>query len=118
MTDHETEQESEESLDSALKGVGFDGGPAGLTALVEGVVAAPEGLDPDAWLALVGESLPDGLGSRLRARKAELAAAQPPSFAATPETAGERLAALRAELASRGLGGFLVPRADEHQGPG
>src|SRR5437764_3956258 len=28
----------------------------------------------------------------------------------------ERLAALRAELARRGLDGFIVPRADEHQG--
>jgi Xaa-Pro aminopeptidase len=27
-----------------------------------------------------------------------------------------RLAALRAELASRGVHGFLIPRADEHQG--
>jgi len=34
---------------------------------------------------------------------------------ASPSTA-ERLAALRAELARRGLDGFLVPRADEHQG--
>ena len=31
-------------------------------------------------------------------------------------TAAERLAALRAELARRGLDGFLVPHADEHQG--
>ncbi len=29
---------------------------------------------------------------------------------------GARLAALRAELARRGLDGFVVPRADEHQG--
>ena len=29
---------------------------------------------------------------------------------------GERLFALRAELAKRGLAGFVVPRADEHQG--
>ena len=28
----------------------------------------------------------------------------------------ERLFALRAELAKRGLAGFVVPRADEHQG--
>src|ERR1700756_3339037 len=27
-----------------------------------------------------------------------------------------RLSALRAELASRGVDGFLIPRADEHQG--
>src|SRR5437588_3617308 len=31
-------------------------------------------------------------------------------------TSAPRLAALRAELAKRGLDGFLVPRADEHQG--
>ena len=31
-------------------------------------------------------------------------------------TCAPRLAALRAELAKRGLDGFLVPRADEHQG--
>ncbi|MFZ0695038.1 MAG: aminopeptidase P family protein [Alphaproteobacteria bacterium] len=32
------------------------------------------------------------------------------------ETSGERLFALRAELAKHGLAGFVVPRADEHQG--
>src|SRR5246500_5355437 len=31
-------------------------------------------------------------------------------------TCAPRLAALRAELAARGVDGFLVPRADEHQG--
>lgn len=33
-----------------------------------------------------------------------------------PSTGGPRLAALRTELARRGLDGFLVPRADAHQG--
>ena len=32
-----------------------------------------------------------------------------------PAHGAERLAALRAELAARGLAGFVVPRADEHQ---
>ncbi|WP_119168569.1 aminopeptidase P family protein [Algihabitans albus] len=35
---------------------------------------------------------------------------------ASPAGSAERLAALRAELDRRGLDGFLVPRADEHQG--
>ncbi len=117
MSDHETRQEGEESLDTDLKKVGFQGGSAGLRALLEGVVAAPEGLDPDAWLALVGDPpLPADLKAKLRALKADMASALPPSFAATPENAAGRLAALRAELARRGLGGFLIPRADEHQG--
>jgi Xaa-Pro aminopeptidase len=34
----------------------------------------------------------------------------------TPETGPERLAALRVEMATRGVQGFLVPRADVHQG--
>ena len=34
----------------------------------------------------------------------------------SPAGSAERLAALRAELDRRGLDGFLVPRADEHQG--
>jgi Xaa-Pro aminopeptidase len=40
------------------------------------------------------------------------------SFAATarPDQGPPRLAALRAELAARGLAGFLIPRADAHQG--
>jgi Xaa-Pro aminopeptidase len=33
-----------------------------------------------------------------------------------PAKGAERLAALRAQLAARGLDGFVVPRADEHQG--
>jgi Xaa-Pro aminopeptidase len=36
--------------------------------------------------------------------------------ATSPATGGPRLAALRAELTRRGLAGFVVPRADEHQG--
>ena len=116
MSDQIKAQEGEDSLDSELKGVGFEGGPEGLRALLEGVVAAPEALDRDAWLVLVGDPLPEALKAKLLALKAELTAALPPSFAATPESSAERLAALRAELTRRGLGGFLIPRADEHQG--
>ena len=36
--------------------------------------------------------------------------------AASPAQGTERIPLLRAELARRGLGGFVVPRADEHQG--
>src|SRR5215472_18211320 len=33
----------------------------------------------------------------------------------TPPAVATRVAALRAELKRRGLGGFVVPRADQHQ---
>jgi len=116
MFESETSQASENTLESDLKAAGFAGGHEALRDLLAGVLAAPTGLDPDAWLCLVADPMPDRLKARLIALKAEMAAALPVSVAATPKTAGERLAALRAELAKRGLGGFLVPRADEHQG--
>jgi Xaa-Pro aminopeptidase len=85
--------------------------PADLPALLAGVSAAPEGLDPDAWMALVAPEVGPELKARLR----------PLYQAARQEAAGkagiaDRLTALRAELARRGLAGFIVPRADEHQG--
>ena len=39
-----------------------------------------------------------------------------PDASSSQTAAAERLSALRAELARRGLDGFLVPHADEHQG--
>ena len=116
MSGRKTRQGRGDALGSDLKDAGFEGGIEGLRDLIAGVLAAPAGFDPDAWLVLVGDPLPDRLKARLIALKEETAAALPPSFAATPETSAGRLAALRAELARRGLGGFLVPRADEHQG--
>ncbi len=85
--------------------------PADLPALLAGVSAAPEGLDPDAWMALVAPQVGPELKAHLR----------PLYQAARQEGLGkasiaDRLQALRAELARRGLAGFIVPRADEHQG--
>jgi Xaa-Pro aminopeptidase len=85
--------------------------PGDLPALLAGVSAAPEGLDPDAWMALVAPEVGPELKAQLRplyqaARKGSPAAA----------TIADRLGALRAELARQGLVGFIVPRADEHQG--
>ncbi len=56
---------------------------------------------------------------RLEALKAHLAAGhsdgvQPEDFARMPRA--ERLMLLREKMAADGLAGFIVPRADEHQG--
>src|SRR5262249_35850421 len=92
----------------------------GLRALLAGVEAAPEASDPTAWIDLVAPEPSPALRSQLAAFRA---AALPPSESASgaarvPSKAvlGSRLAALRNELARRGLAGFVVPRADEHQG--
>lgn len=83
-----------------------------IEAIVAGVAAAPEGLDPDRWMALVavspGAELRDALRVRLdSARNADNERAERPI--------ADRLATLRSELVRCGLDGFLVPLADEHQ---
>lgn len=85
---------------------------AGLTALVEGVAAAPPGSDPDAWISLVAARPDPALVRWLRALLA-VARQRPAAAGLAP---AERLARLRQELTARRLVGFVVPRADEHQG--
>ncbi|MEX2648142.1 MAG: aminopeptidase P family N-terminal domain-containing protein, partial [Alphaproteobacteria bacterium] len=84
---------------------------AGARDLVAGVLAAPKGWDPEAWLRLVVPEPTAALMEQLLALGTLLATERRDGG----DTAG-RLAAQRAELARRGLAGFLVPLADEHQG--
>jgi Xaa-Pro aminopeptidase len=80
-------------------------------ALVAGVLAAPEGFDPDAWLDLVAPPEAADLRAVLRELKAELVSARPRPD--PPVT--ERLAALRRVLTERGVDGFILPLTDEHR---
>jgi Xaa-Pro aminopeptidase len=82
---------------------------AAVRALVAGVLAAPP---CDDWPRLVAATISPALRAQLVALLRETAAAAPSEV---PDPAA-RLAALRDELARRGVAGFLVPRADEHQG--
>ncbi|WP_448202586.1 M24 family metallopeptidase [Azospirillum sp. sgz302134] len=109
---HSTGASHDEALAQLLSRAGIPRSPAEIRDLVRGVLAAPEGVDPDAWLVLVGENLPEELATRLRALKAEMASV--PAAANTDSAA--RLAALRGMLKRRELDGFIVPRGDEHQG--
>ena len=102
----------DQHLTDALHAAGLPWTAEDVRALVAGVLAAPEGQDPDGWLVLVGEPLPEELAGQLRALKLEMAR----SLTSAPLDHAGRLAALRGELARRGLDGFIVPRGDEHQG--
>lgn len=82
-----------------------------IRALVAGVVGAPEGSQPDAWVDLVVPDAEEPLRGQLLALKSVVEAESAQSL-----PAGERVSALRAELDRRGLDGFVVPRTDEHQG--
>jgi Xaa-Pro aminopeptidase len=89
--------------------------PVGVRALLAGVLAAPAGRDPSAWLDLVAARVTPALATQLAALRAELAQHLPSGERPSGATAA-RVGALRAELARRGVHGFLIPRADEHQG--
>ncbi|MCE2509946.1 MAG: aminopeptidase P family protein [Alphaproteobacteria bacterium] len=107
-------REAADPLARLLDEAGMAAAPDEIHALVRGVAAAPPGIEPEAWLGLLPSPPAPALKETLLALEAEarVAFAAERHAAATPE----RLAALRAELASLRLDGFLVPRADEHQG--
>jgi Xaa-Pro aminopeptidase len=105
-------------LATALKDAGSRLDVDAVEALIAGVLAAPPEIGAS-WHALVAQPTPPALADALDALKAALAAThhdgvQPEDFARLPRAA--RLALLREKLAAAGLAGFIVPRADEHQG--
>jgi len=97
-----------------LRQRGREPDPAALDALMRGVAAAPEGLAGPEWVELIDPKADPELTQALTAWRAELARTSG-GLGQSPAPP-ERLAALRAELKARGLDGFVVPRADEHQG--
>ena len=105
-------------LAQLLKAAGSTLDVAAVEALIAGVLAAPAEIGAS-WHALVAEPPPAELADALETLKAQLAAGhsdgvQAEDFARMPR--GERLMLLREKLAADCLAGFIVPRADEHQG--
>ena len=93
-----------------------DAGAEALRALIHGVLAAPEGIDPDAWMDLVVAGPGPALRQRLASLKAELAAKTGDGIDDDETPPAQRLADLRRELKRRGIDGFIIPRSDEHRG--
>ncbi len=92
--------------------------PDGVKALIAGVLAAPPEIGSE-WHKLVADPTPPALAEALEATRRYLAedyrdGLGGEDFARLPRAA--RLALLREELKARRLDGFIVPRADEHQG--
>ena len=78
--------------------------------LLRGVIAAPPGPEPDAWLDLVAPVEARELRACLLRMKDDLGRIP---LEATP--VAERLRRLRAELSARGLDGLILPLTDEHR---
>lgn len=105
-------------LADLLRSNGRTYAPDELGNLMAGIAAAPEGLAGAEWVELVAAGASDSLKAELSALRQSLASRADGlgDGGLTADEAARRLAALRAELATRGLDGFIVPRADEHQG--
>jgi Xaa-Pro aminopeptidase len=107
-----------DELARLLKDAGSAYDHAGVEALIEGVLAAPAEVG-SSWHTLVADPTPPQLAASLEALRATMAAGYHDGLAAEdfgrlPRS--DRLARLRKELTARDLDGFIVPRADEHQG--
>jgi Xaa-Pro aminopeptidase len=112
------EMPDRDRLAKLLREAGLAYDPDGAAALVAGVLAAPPEIGTS-WHALVADPTPPELAAVLEQLRAYLAedyrdGLSAEDFARLPRPA--RLALLREELTARGLDGFVVPRADEHQG--
>jgi Xaa-Pro aminopeptidase len=102
-----------DDLERLLEEAGSPYSPAQVVDIVRGVLAA--GSEPgDAWTSLIAPRTVPELESVLRALKDDLAAKWRDGLGEGDRHA--RLVILRTQLESRNLQGFLVPRADEHQG--
>jgi Xaa-Pro aminopeptidase len=110
MNEHATRSEA---VASALQNVKVNMSLSEFEQVLAGSVAAPDGERPDEWIALVAPGADEDTKRRLSAaheswaRDVKRQVRQPVSA---------RLAALRNELHTQNLDGFLIPRADEHQG--
>jgi Xaa-Pro aminopeptidase len=103
----------DDALAGLLKKAGYGIDLEQIRQVLAGVVAAPEGEHPDDWIRLVAPAADEACRGQLRALRRQVAGTLGKT---APAPGAPRLAALRKELARRGLIGFLVPRADEHQG--
>src|SRR5712672_789801 len=87
-------------------------------ALIEGVLAAPAEIGTS-WHMLVADPVTPALAGALEALRAAKAKVYRNGLSAEDfklMPSATRLERLRRELAAQDLDGFIVPRADEHQG--
>ena len=110
MNEHATRSEA---VASALKNVKINMSLSEFEQVLDGSVAAPDGERPDEWIALVAPGADEDTKRRLSAAHESWARDVKRQVRHPVST---RLAALRKELHTQNLDGFLIPRADEHQG--
>ena len=98
-------------LAAALLSCGIDTSIDEIDDLLRGILAAPKGYDPDAWLDLIAPPEASDLRDVLRKRLEHLNR-EPTDQAAS---AADRLQRLTATLSTLDLDGFIQPLTDEHR---
>src|SRR5712664_1084815 len=111
-------QPDQGELARLLREAGSAYDPGGVEGLIEGVLAAPAEIGTS-WHLLVADPMTPALAGALEALRAVKAKVYRNGLSAEDFEllpSATRLDRLRRELAAHGLDGFIVPRADEHQG--
>ncbi|MEM9442711.1 MAG: aminopeptidase P family N-terminal domain-containing protein, partial [Pseudomonadota bacterium] len=98
-------------LTSSLASCGIQKSLDEVDDFLRGVLAAPKGFDPDAWLDLIAPADANDLRERLKERLKELEKGTSDSAPGI----GARLDSLRSKLSTYGLDGLIVPLTDEHR---
>jgi Xaa-Pro aminopeptidase len=107
-----------DALARLLREAGSAHDPAGVEALIAGVLGAPAEVGTG-WHSLVADRMTPALADALEALYAQRAAGYRDGLARddfTRLSRADRIARLRQELVAHRLDGFIIPRADEHQG--
>jgi Xaa-Pro aminopeptidase len=117
MTMRESVSENGE-LTRLLREAGSVYDPAGVEALVAGILGAPAEIGAG-WHCLVADPVSPALAEALERLRAEMTAGYHDGLAGEDFirlSRADRVSRLRRELAATRLDGFIVPRSDEHQG--
>ena len=98
-------------LTGALASHGIEKSIDEIDDILKGVLAAPRGFDPDAWLDLIAPPDAASLRDLLKNRLAFL----DKRSANPPQPIADRLQRFKSTLAALGLDGFILPLTDEHR---
>ncbi len=113
MTDH---RKLDRNVDKLLRDGGARVDLVGAREIIRGLLATPVASDDAAMRALIAPNADPALMDGLRDLRDRIADTFNDDGLARRRTDPERVAAVRAELKRQNLNGFLVPKADEHQG--
>ena len=101
----------DERLTKALASCGIEKSLDEIDDFLNGVLAAPKGYDPDAWLDLIAPDDATELRDLLKERLASL----DKKNANQPQPIAVRLKRLKSTLSTLDLDGLIVPLTDEHR---